>query len=80
MSWNHRIIKHGPEDYRLHEVFYDDDGHIEMWTEDAVGVSGASQGEVLSLLRQMVKDAKQQSVVDLKELKASIAARPGRKR
>lgn len=39
MTWNHRVIKHekdGEVWYTLHEVFYDDDGSIKGWTQDAI--------------------------------------------
>ena len=32
MSWNYRVVKKGETWLRIHEVYYDDDGNIELWS------------------------------------------------
>lgn len=37
MTWNFRVIHsklNGQDMYALHEVYYDEEGNIEMWTQD----------------------------------------------
>ena len=43
MSWNHRVIRHGPDSYALHECFYERlADHPHSWTVDPVVVSAES--------------------------------------
>ena len=72
MTWNHRIIEHGPEDFRLHEVFYSEDGAVEMWTENAVDVAGENREEILILLRQMLRDAERSCTLKIEDLEAGL--------
>lgn len=49
MSWNHRILKHVSEQdisYGVHEVYYDDAGNPNAWTEREVGPHGESEREM----------------------------------
>ena len=52
MSWNYRIVarKYGDDEYYydIHEVYYDNDGSIKMWTRDGVGIGGYSVEELRS--------------------------------
>jgi len=55
MSWNYRVIfRQHEEDYvlQVHEVYYDDDGKITLWSEKPVA---ASSGESVSDLKRMPK-------------------------
>ena len=45
MSWNYRVIFQD-DCYSIHEVYYDDEGNIESWTERAVGISGETIREL----------------------------------
>ena len=55
MSWNYRVIKSYPataenEWYSIHEVYYDDEGKITAWTEDAI----APESDTLEGLRDIL--------------------------
>lgn len=60
MSWNNRIMRHIEEDgsiwYGMHEVFYDDDGKISGWTEDAVLFGGESLRDLIASIVCLLKD------------------------
>jgi hypothetical protein len=45
MSWNYRVILQD-DYYSIHEVYYDDDGNIESWTEQPVGIGGETLEEL----------------------------------
>jgi len=74
MAWNHRVIRRSiapstdPEwNYQIHEVYYDEDGSIENWTENLV----APLGECLLELQSEIKrfsEALNQSVLEVAEL------------
>jgi hypothetical protein len=53
--WNYRVIKKIAEDgtpvYQIHEVYYDDNGNREGWTEDPVLL----YGEYLDELREDIQ-------------------------
>lgn len=58
MSWNHRVIRRNnspsrdPEwTYQIHEVYYNDDGSIESWTENPVAPMGENPIELQSEIR-----------------------------
>lgn len=64
MVWNHRVIATRKEpygersneyQYAIHEVFYDNEGNITSWTEDAVGVVGDDMLEVKHSLNWMLE-------------------------
>ncbi len=47
--WNYRVVYRSGEEecpYRIHEVYYDDNGRPEAWTENAVTPMGESLGEL----------------------------------
>lgn len=57
MSWNHRIIKtkDGEDDwYQIHEVYYDDNGEINGYTERGTIVSGNSVEDIKWTLEKML--------------------------
>ena len=69
--WNYRVIKCDTDEnivYRIHEVYYNDNGEIEGFIEDPVHASGESFEELLSDLDMMIKDAKNLPTLSLKEL------------
>ena len=53
--WNHRVVKevleNGDEWFTVREVFYNDDGSIYAYTEDAVDIAGASIDELRNYLQ-----------------------------
>lgn len=58
MSWNHRVIRrsNAPSSnpkwtYQIHEVYYNDDGSIENWTENPVAPMGENLLELQSEIR-----------------------------
>lgn len=55
MTWNYRVLRVGDESggcvYRIHEVYYDEDGSIDGWTVDPV----QPLGESLSELREDIR-------------------------
>jgi hypothetical protein len=78
MTWNYRIIKHDTGNishYAIHEVFYDDDGKIMAWTEDAIEVSGESERDISHILRLMLKDTKNHEVLLESKLLKDLAKR-----
>lgn len=79
--WNHRIIheyheKTDSHTYQIHEVYYDDVGIIEGWTESAVGPFGETPSELREDIRYLrnafqkpililtIKDGEEVLVVD----------------
>ncbi len=49
MTWNFRIVKKifdGETLYEVHEVYYDENGAVESWTEEAVHPMGVSTSEL----------------------------------
>lgn len=62
--WNYRIFKReypnaiGPTTlYELHEVFYNEDHKIQLWTENPVAGPAESVEELLGELRLKARDA-----------------------
>lgn len=56
MGWNHRILAHEDNNdifLQVHEVYYDNDGKPEGYTEKAVGVSGDSLKSITWTLNKM---------------------------
>lgn len=58
MSWNHRVIRRSNAPsmdlewtYQIHEVYYNDDGSIESWTENPVAPVGENPLELQSEIR-----------------------------
>lgn len=64
MSWNYRICKDKDGNHQIHEVYYDDDGTINLWTLNAIAPTGETKDELLENLVQMMV-ASGQPVVDL---------------
>jgi hypothetical protein len=64
MTWNYRILVHTnevdggiPDRYRLHEVYYDNDGTPQGWTSDPTDFGGETVHDVISALRHAIDDA-----------------------
>lgn len=60
-TWNNRIFKHKGKDYEyymIHEVYYDENGKLDGWTEDAISPRGDTVEELIEHLEQLLKDAK----------------------
>jgi len=59
MSWNYRVFKKsdvdGMEYYEIHEVYYDEEGKIEGWTEACVSPAGLSEDELKRDLLNMLE-------------------------
>lgn len=75
MTWNHRIIKHDikkPAYFAIHEVFYEEDGKINGWTQDPIDISGESREEILRILKQISLDIKTPVLNESKLLKATM--------
>ena len=45
MTWNYRVVVKDDQ-YNIHEVYYDDKGKPEFFTEDPLGPSGESLEEL----------------------------------
>jgi|32_taG_2_1085360.scaffolds.fasta_scaffold54029_3 hypothetical protein len=66
MRWNYRIIYHDDHEhpyYGLHEVYYNQDGKIEVWTAEADIVSDVDKEDLINSLRLMLKDAEHKDVL-----------------
>lgn len=65
MTWNYRIMRHvakhkGVEytHYALHEVYYDEKGKPELWTEvNGTPLVADTPEELIDVLKMMLKDA-----------------------
>ena len=58
--WNHRVIhkyheKQDSHTYQIHEVYYDDNGKIEGWTESATEPFGETPSELREDIRYFIK-------------------------
>ena len=58
--WNHRVIHKYHEEtdshtYHIHEVYYDNDGSIEGWTESAMEPFGETPFELREDIRHFIK-------------------------
>ena len=78
--WNHRVIrtehKHKTANgdvwseawYTIHEVYYNEEGEIDCWTESGVAPSGESIEEVREVLEWMLNATKKPVLVEVKKL------------
>jgi hypothetical protein len=62
MTWNYRVMKRknesGEDDFGIYEVFYDDNGKVESWTEESLTpVCPSEEGldHQLNLMREALK-------------------------
>lgn len=56
--------ENGETYYAVHEVFYTDKGKICEWTEEPIEPIGHSKEDLLEVLENMLKDCKNQEVLD----------------
>ena len=57
-TWNYRLMRRdhsGDETLAVHEVFYDDDGKVEGWTEAPCHPMGATPVGLLDDFQQMLE-------------------------
>ena len=70
--WNNRIVKHEKDDtvwYAVHEVFYNDNGGINGYTEDPITILGETVEDVKSQLEMITKDIEKHEVIDASTVK-----------
>ena len=69
--WNNRIIKHekdGVTWHSVHEVFYNKDGSIYAYTEDAITIIGETEEETIEQVEQILRDIKDTPVLAASEI------------
>ena len=69
--WNNRIIKHekdGTTWYSVHEVFYNEDGSIYAYTDDAITIIGETEEETIEQVEQILRDIKDTPVLVASEI------------
>jgi len=67
--WDYRIIKSiepGESIYKIHEVYYDDNGNIDGWTEEPVLPCGENTGELREDIHYFL-EAFRQPVLEIAE-------------
>ena len=70
--WGNRIIKHEGDNavwYSVHEVFYNENGGINGYTEDPIPILGETVEEVKSQLEMIMKDIEKHEVIDASTVK-----------
>ena len=70
--WNNRIVKHEKDDtvwYSVHEVFYNENGGINGYTEDPITVLGETVEDVILQLQMIMKDIEKHEVIDASTVK-----------
>ncbi len=80
MSWNYRVISSpdpggGPDQFGIHEVYYDSSGRVEAWTEESCDPFGESLAELEADV-EMMSAALSKPVLLEAELLADLATRP----
>ncbi|GAB4200718.1 MAG: hypothetical protein Tsb002_36970 [Wenzhouxiangellaceae bacterium] len=69
ITWNYRVIRYDDGSHRLHEVFYDEKGQPNSYTENAIDfVADAEEGldGVIQSLEKALKDAGKYPILDMK--------------
>ena len=76
MMWNNRIVKHKKDVgvqsyswYSVHEVFYNENGGINGYTEDPISIVGETVEDVKSQLKMIMKDIEKHEVIDASTVK-----------
>jgi len=71
MSWNYRIVKRKWDNkevqYSIHEIYYDKDDNIKMFSADPIFICGDSKKELKKDL-ELYKKAFEKPVLDYKKL------------
>lgn len=70
MYWNHRVMKKQDE-YGIVEVYYDEDGSIEIWTSVFVAPYGEDVEELRENIEQML-NCLNKPILDEAELNSAI--------
>jgi len=60
--WHYQVMRHGGEDYAVHEVYPLEDG--DAWTQDPVTVTGSSVEDLKKSLIMMLNDIDRYAVKD----------------
>jgi hypothetical protein len=67
MSWNYRIMKRknetGEYEFGIYEVYYDEKGNIESWTENSITPTCASEEDLNSELVLMLEAFKKETIL-----------------
>ena len=50
--------------YEIHEVYYDKDGKIEMWSENPIGIYSSTKDGINDILKQ-INDALKRTVLEI---------------
>ena len=69
--WNNRVIKHekdGATWYSVHEVFYNEDGSIYAYTDNAITIIGETEEEAVEQAEQILRDIKDTPVLVASEI------------
>ena len=69
--WNNRVIKHekdGTTWYSVHEVFYNEDGSIYAYTDNAITIIGETEEEAVEQAEQILRDIKDTPVLVASEI------------
>ena len=75
MSWTYGLIKHGEEDYRVHEMYFDERG-VWDYTKEAISMDGESKDDVLLMLKNATKDIKHNPIWVKENLDKSLVKAP----
>lgn len=69
MSWNYRVMRHEHRRvdtfYQIHEVYYDEDGNVNVWTKEGVVAHSDTAAEMRKVL-SMMEHALSEHVLDSK--------------
>ena len=71
MTWNYRVLKHGDQEFAIHEVYYHPDGNPRMCSERAISPYGETLTELNNDLAHMT-DALDQPVLNYEDLKETL--------
>ena len=65
--WNHRVVKRivgGYPEYGIHEVYYNDDGSIQGYTDRPVSVASSELGDLRVTLERMLACLEKEVLID----------------
>ena len=72
VMWNNRIVKHEKDGIiwcSVHEVFYNENGGINGYTEGPITIVGETVEDVKSQLEMIAKDIEKHEVIDASTVK-----------
>lgn len=79
MTWDYRVIKYntnGNVYYKIHEVYYNEKGEIELYTEEPIEPHGDTLEELIKDIEFMA-EATKKPVISKKELDEKITKNKG---